>query len=143
MTIGSELPSWSSLRDTLSRGPLQARRDSMLITKPPVGAIQVHPMSRRMARGLANLKGICNKLVKKIIKITLIIGKRDAITPMTDPLTKGGEEETHEGIIARSGIFPMMVRRVHKVVTVPGGMGTQIPRLTIGTKVTHEMLTLY
>ena len=113
----------------------------MLITKPPVGAIQVHPMSRRMARGLANLKGICNKLVKKI-KIISIIGKRDAITPMTDPLTKGGEEETHEGIIARSGIFPMMVRRVHKVVTVPVGMGTKIPKLTIGTEVTHEMLTL-
>ena len=142
MTSGSELPSWSSLRDTLSRGPLQARRDSLLSNKPPVGATQLHPMSRRMVRGLTNQKGICKKWVKKI-KIISIIGKRDAITPMTDPLTKGGEEETHEGIIARSGIFPMMVRRVHKVVTVPGGMGTQIPRLTIGTKVTHEMLTLH
>ena len=98
-------------------------------------------MSRRMARGLANLKGICNKLVKKIIKIISIIGKRDAITPMTDPLTKGVEEETLEEN-ARSGRIPMMKRRVHKVVTVPVGMGTKIPKLTIGTEVTHEMLTL-
>merc|ERR1712215_229177 len=46
-------------------GPLQARRDSLLITKPPVGATQLHPTSRRRARGLANLKGICKKWVKK------------------------------------------------------------------------------
>ena len=139
MTTGSELPSWSSLRDTLSRGPLQARRDSLLINKPPVGATQLHPMSRRMVRGLTNQKGICKKWVKKI-KIISIIGKRDAITPMTDPLTKGVEEETLEEN-ARSGRIPMMKRRVHKVVTVPVGLGTKIPDLTIGTKVTHEMLT--
>ena len=139
MTIGSELPSWSSLRDTLSRGPLQARRDSLLINKPPVGATQLHPMSRRMVRGLTNQKGICKKWVKKII--ISIIGKRDAITPMTDPFTKEVEEETLEEN-ARSGRIPMMKRRVHKVVTVPVGLGTKIPDLTIGTKVTHEMLTL-
>ena len=116
----------------------------MLIKKPPGVSLPVHPVSRRMVWGPAVLKGICSKLVKKIIiKTLIIIGKRDAITPMTEPLTKGGEEETHEGIIARSGLFPMRMRRVQKVVTVPGGMGGQIPKLTIGTKVTHEMLTLH
>ena len=60
---------------------------------------------------------------------------------MTEPLTTGGVEETHKGVVARSGLLPMRMRHVQKSVTVPGGMRTQILKLTIGTRVTHEMLT--
>ena len=49
---------------------------------------------------------------------------------MTEPLTKGGVEETHKGVVARSGLLPMRMRHVQMTVTVPGGMRTQILKLT-------------
>ena len=60
---------------------------------------------------------------------------------MTKPLTKGGAEETHKGVLARSGLLPMRMRHVQMTVTVPGGMRAYTLKLTIGTRVTHEMLT--
>ena len=117
----------------------------MLLTKPPgVITFQVHPESRGMLWGLGILTRVCSKnpgMVKNIKTKIIILGQRGDYTPMTKPLTKGGKEETHEGVIARSGLLPMRMRHAQMTVTVSGGMRAHTLKLTIVTRVTHVMQT--
>ena len=78
-------------------------------------------------------------MVKNIKTKIIIIGQRGDYTPMTDPLTKGVKEETHKGVIARSGLLPMRMRHAQMTVTVAGGMRVHTLKLTIVTWVTHVM----